>query len=67
MDNELIELQTRLAFQEDAIDQLNRSLMRQQQQLDRQKLHIELLQQQVQALMAPAAGGTGKNEAPPHY
>ena len=67
MDNELIELQTRLAFQEDAIEKLNHSLVRQQQQLDRQKQHIGLLQQQVRALIAATSDATGDDETPPHY
>ena len=67
MDTELAELQTRLTFQEDAIDKLSRSLVRQQQQLDRQRRQIGLLQQQIQDLMGPHGLNPVDEKPPPHY
>lgn len=65
--NDLIEdLQTRLAFQEDAIDHLNKTVARQDQL-------IELLQQQVQHLygqvkqLSEQSGVSQQSEIPPHY
>lgn len=66
MENELIELQTRLAFQEQAIEQMHQSLLLQQQKLARQQQQISLLQQQVEALMSAPPVDTG-SEPPPHY
>lgn len=66
MENELIELQTRLAFQEQAIEQMHQGLLRQQRELTRQQQQINLLQQQVKALMSAPPVETG-NEPPPHY
>ena len=67
MDNELVELQTRMAFQEDAIDKLSRSLVRQQLQLDQQKRQMNLLLQQIQALMSPQVDDAAHDKPPPHY
>ena len=65
--NDLIEdLQSRLAFQEDAIDHLNKTVTRQDQL-------IELLQQQVQHLYGQVKQLSEQNavsqqsEIPPHY
>lgn len=65
--NDLIEdLQTRLAFQEDAIDHLNKTVTRQDQL-------IELLQQQLQHLygqvkqLSEQSAVSQQSEIPPHY
>lgn len=62
----LIDLETRIAFQEDAIQDLSDVLYRQQQQLDRLEQMCTLILQRMQDL--PAAGGSnGGDERPPHY
>jgi SlyX protein len=67
LDKQIVELQTRLAFQEDAIDQLNHSLSRQQRQLDDQRQQIDLLQQRIRSLLAPDVADAADELPPPHY
>ena len=65
MEDAIIDLQSRLAFQEDHLDQLNAAVARQQ-------LEIEALQRQLGALRQElremaAARPAGGEPPPPHY
>ncbi len=66
MEKELIDLQTRVAFQEDAIQQLNLAMVHQQNIIDVLQRGFLELRQQIQALTPPDAPET-TDEAPPHY
>lgn len=66
MSEEIIELQSRIAFQEDAIHQLNLTVSQLQNQLDTLQLAIKELHRQMQNL-TPSEGGGGGHEIPPHY
>ncbi|MEE9357531.1 SlyX family protein [Candidatus Vondammii sp. HM_W22] len=66
MEKELIDLQTRVAFQEDAIQQLNLTMVHQQNIIDVLQRGFLELRQQIQALTPPDAPET-TDEAPPHY
>ncbi len=64
----LIDIETKLAFQEDLIEELNKTVYQQQQKIERLKAICEALARQVRSL--GDAGGEGKapaNERPPHY
>jgi len=68
MNDEVVELQTQVAFQEHTIAELNSALISQQQQIDRLRLELKQLQDKLGALeerveTAPAPA----NERPPHY
>lgn len=63
----LVELETRLAFQEDHIQQLNRSLGLQQQQLESLVLEVRELRRQLRALEAGEPADRGDEPPPPHY
>jgi SlyX protein len=63
--NDMIEVQTRLAFQEDTINQLNDVVTRQQSQLDRLAQAVAFLKRQLQEL--PSGEGPGEEPPPPHY
>jgi SlyX protein len=61
----LTEVEIKLSYNEDLLDELNLTIYRQQQQIDSLIAQITLLRQQ-----APEAGGTARNaqdELPPHY
>ena len=68
---QLIELQTQLAFQEDLLQALNDVVTKQQSQID--ALQRELLSNRdklthvLENLPAPGEGGSNDNERPPHY
>jgi SlyX protein len=65
-DQRLTDLEIKLSFQEDALDQLNATIVRQQQEID-------LLLREVRHLRAQVPEGTGPRflqpgeELPPHY
>ncbi|PLX60645.1 SlyX family protein [Sedimenticola selenatireducens] len=66
MTNEIVDLQTRIAFQEDAIHQLNLTVSQLQNQLNTLQLAIKELHLRMQNLTPPEDGSSG-HEIPPHY
>lgn len=66
MDDRLITLQSKVALLEDAVDQINRALYRQQQQFDQLQQQIRLLYAQVQSENI-AEKRDPRDEIPPHY
>jgi len=65
-ESEIIELQTRLAFQEGTIQELSDIIARQQRALDELQKDVDELQRQLRTLMP--ADIAGEDEAPPpHY
>lgn len=66
MQNELIELETKLAFQEDTIQTLNLTVAKLQQEVFTLKSDVAELQNQLRALAPSLAPGT-VDETPPHY
>jgi len=67
----LIEIETKIVYQEDTITQLNDVIYKQQNQIDA----LELLTQQLlvrvrdlsESASSPHAGDFGGDERPPHY
>ncbi len=71
MSNDLLnarieELESRLMHQEAAIEELTRSLLR-QDQLNSQTQAIERLATQLQSMSAPHTLSSGEESPPPHY
>ena len=66
METRISELEIKISFAEDMIDKLNRTIYRQQQQIDRLLSRVETLRDQVQAA-APAEQRSLRDELPPHY
>lgn len=67
MDDHLIELEIKLAFQEDLLETLNLAVARQQQQLDLLQEQFRALYQQVHTAASTAAESNPQHEIPPHY
>ncbi|OOZ37860.1 SlyX family protein [Solemya velesiana gill symbiont] len=67
MNEELIDLQTRLAFQDDAIQELNSTVARQQNQILELQKAIEQLRQQVKTLTPSQVASPDEEAPPPHY
>jgi SlyX protein len=65
-DRRLIELEIKASYAEDLLDQLNATIYRQQQQIDRLLHELVDLRHQ---LPEPGAGAprNPRNELPPHY
>jgi len=66
MESRLNELEAKLSFAEDLLEALNRTVFRQQQQIDRLQQDIRALRQQLQD-GAPGEAASPGDEIPPHY
>ena len=67
MDNRITELETKIAYQEHTIQELNDVVYRQQLQIDKVEVMCKHLMDRIQS-MAEAGGGVNDvNERPPHY
>lgn len=67
MEDRLIELETRLAFQDDTLQALNAVVVRQQQEIDRLTRDLEALKTELRALAPALVAGRGEETPPPHY
>lgn len=68
MEDRIINLESKLCLAEDLLDELNRTVWRQQEQIDQLQAQIRLLYQQVQGAGAGAAEKRDlREEIPPHY
>jgi len=66
MESRITELEIKLGLSEDHLEELNRTVFRQQQQIDLLQAQIR----EVYQLLQPAAPGEARNprdEIPPHY
>lgn len=61
------DLETRLAYQDEAIRSLSDTVVRQQRQLDQLEALTRQLIERVRALNEPVFKGTPADEIPPHY
>lgn len=66
MESRITELEIKISYAEDLIDELNRTVFRQQQQIDFLARELDALRQQVQAA-PPQPAGSLFDETPPHY
>ncbi len=65
-DQRLTELEIKVSFQEDLLDQLNTIIVRQQQEIDLLMREVRQLRQQVPEGAGPAFSRASE-ELPPHY
>ncbi len=66
IEERLEKIETKLSFQEDLIEELNKTVYQQQKQLERLQAMCESLANNVESLAA-ASEGKPANERPPHY
>ena len=66
MNNDIVELQMKLSYQDDLLEQLNQVITDQQQQLSRLELALETLKVQVQTMQTTDIINSA-DETPPHY
>ena len=67
MRNRMIELETRVAFQEETIEQLSQVINRQQQRLDRIEQEMNQLEQRLAELRPSHLATPAEETPPPHY
>lgn len=63
----VVELETRLAFQEEALQQMNDALLRQQQRLHRLANDLAALTERLRGLEPSPVGRREDEPPPPHY
>lgn len=67
MDQRLIEIETKVAYQEHTIAELNDVVYRQQQQIDQLELICKSLTDRLQDMSENIGSDKGGYEKPPHY
>jgi len=65
MQQQIDDLQARIAFQDDALQEMTSTLLRQQKELYELRQMLKHLQSQMKTLMP--ASGSGEEAPPPHY
>ncbi len=66
MESRITDLEIKISYSEDMIDELNRTIFRQQQQIDLLINELRALRQQLMT-SAPADQRSLRDELPPHY
>ena len=66
MQQDIEQLQIKVAFQEDVIEQLSQQLANQQQQMDKMAFQLKHVIDKLKQVQVSAVSGDG-NEPPPHY
>lgn len=67
MESRITELEIKISYTEDLIDELNRTVYRQQQQIDLLIAQIRALREQVQTAQPNEHQHSLRDEIPPHY
>jgi SlyX protein len=62
-----IELEIKVAYQEDLVQDLNKIVARQQQQIDRLDATVKMLHDRIKSLSVENNSGDDKFEKPPHF
>jgi len=66
-DKRITELETKVAYQEHTIQELNDVIYRQQQQIDEIEIKCQHLMSRIQSLAETGSGDQPANDRPPHY
>ncbi len=67
IEQRLVELETRVAYQEEAQQVLGAELARQRRALEQLEQRCRLLQERILSQTEPAFQGSARDEIPPHY
>ena len=63
----LINIETKIAYQEDLVEELNKTVYQQQRKLDRLEAICVSLVRHIESMAEERNGGMSANERPPHY
>lgn len=67
LEDRFVRIETKLSFSEDLLDELNRTVFRQQQQIDRLNEVVRRMHAQLSELRASSRTVDPLDEVPPHY
>ncbi len=66
-EDRIIDIETRLAFQDDSLQQLNQAVCRQQQRIEQLESICRVLLERLDEVSDSLAGDKPVDERPPHY
>jgi SlyX protein len=67
IEERLENIETKISYQEDQIEALNKTVYQQQQKLDHLEAICASLARHIQSMTEPGNEGMAANERPPHY
>jgi len=67
LEQRIIELETKLSFQEDLLQELNSHVITQQAQIDKLTTLCDLLKDQYKEIVSSMPDSAAGDEVPPHY
>ncbi|MDO8989206.1 MAG: SlyX family protein [Sideroxyarcus sp.] len=67
IEKRLENIETKISYQEDQIEELSKTIYQQQQKLDRLEAICASLANHIQSMAEPRNAGMTANERPPHY
>jgi len=67
LEESVVDMESRLVFQEDAIDHLNKVITEQHKEIDVLQQQIRYVYAQIKQLSEQQQDGAPQNDAPPHY
>ncbi|MBD3610011.1 MAG: SlyX family protein [Gammaproteobacteria bacterium] len=67
MEDRIVELETKLAFQDDLLAQLDAVVQQQSMMIDKLQLRVERLEQQLQTALPSMIKSESEETPPPHY
>lgn len=67
IEERLVNIETKITFQEDLIEELNKTVYQQQKKLERLEATCEALARHIASLYESANESKPVNERPPHY
>ncbi len=67
IEERLVNIEAKITYQEDLIEELNKTVYQQQQKLERLEAICKSLAGQIQSLTEAGSEGKPVNERPPHY
>jgi len=67
LQNDIVSLQTQVAYQDKLINELNLLVFRQQEELDRVKLGLVQLHEKIASLSSDSIKDLSEETPPPHY
>ena len=67
LEERLVNIETKITFQEDLIEELNKTVYQQQNKLDRLERVCESLVRHIESMAEERNAGMPAHERPPHY
>ncbi|MDD2914215.1 MAG: SlyX family protein [Gallionella sp.] len=63
----IVNIEAKITYQEDLIEELNKTVYQQQKRLDRLETAYATLVRQIESMAEAGSGGMPAHERPPHY